>query len=88
MCIYTNIFLHTYILIFLFHPHILHIYYICIGIQQSLKVKEESIPSFEIYFNPRGHNSDQFMNTYFLDYDVGVTDTVTEDAAGGNKGER
>ena len=83
ICMYINYYIHIRIF-----SYISLIYYICIGIQQSAKVKHESIPSFEIYFNPRGHNSDQFMKTYFLDYDVGVTDTVTEDAAGGNKGER
>ena len=66
---YTPIHIYSYLAL---------VYYIYTDIQQSAKVKHESIPSFEIYFNPRGHNSDQFMKTYFLDYDVGVSDTVTE----------
>ena len=74
ICMYINYYIHIRIF-----SYISLIYYICIGIQQSAKVKHESIPSFEIYFNPRGHNSDQFMKTYFLDYDVGVT--ITEDNA-------
>ena len=72
MYVYTLIYLYKSIFSYTFL-----LYYICIGIQHSSKVTHESIPSFEIYFNPRGHNSDQFMKTYFLDYDVGVT--VTED---------